>query len=131
MDIVHSAFGGSTVGGKSRREDGDGAGYDGAAGLEDSDELWAEMAAKGGVDFFEKEDGGIVGVGVNEILHALGGIAGVEAAGIGVDGEHVDDDSVGRQAERDESTDTSVDASDAAVRGAGEIVCENEDARHG
>jgi hypothetical protein len=131
MDIVHSAFGGSPVGGKSRREDGDGAGYDGAASLEDGDELRAEVAAKCGVYFLEEKDGGIVGVSVDEILHALGGIAGVEAAGIGIDGEHVDDDSVGRQAERDECTDASVDASDAAVGGAGEIVCENEDARHG
>jgi hypothetical protein len=131
MDIVHSAFGGSAVGGKSRREDGDGSGYEGAAGLEDGDELRREMAAKRGVYFLEEQDGGIVGVGVDEILHALGGIGGVEAAGVGIDGEHVDGDSVGGQAERDESTDASVDASDAAVGGAGEIVCENEDARHG
>jgi hypothetical protein len=131
MDIVHSAFGSSTVGGKSRSEDGDGAGHDGAAGFEDGDELWAEVAAKCGVYFLEEKDGGIVGVGVDEILHALGGIVGVEAAGIGIDGEHIDGDSVGWQAERDESTDAGVDASDAAVGGAGEIVCEDEDARHG
>jgi hypothetical protein len=116
---------------RSRSNDGDGARYDGAAGLEDGDELRAKVAAKCGVDFLEEKDGGIIGVGLDEILHAFGGITGVEAAGIGIDGEHVDGDSVGRQAKRDESTDASVDARDAAVGGAGEIVCENEDARHG